>query len=183
MKETWKAIPGWEGRYEISDLGNVRSLSYRGVERKQPLIMKTYICEWGYLHILFCSRGEKTHYRIASLVLLAFVGPRPEGKEVSHLDGVRTNNKLSNLIYETKHENHQRKKEHGTYQCGEKNPFHKLTNKDVLEIRRLRKCGKSLNDIAAKYNVSDGHVSRICLGGEWQHLLPKSIRDLEANNG
>jgi hypothetical protein len=173
IDENWKSIPSWEGRYDVSDLGNIRSLSYRGVKRKEPLIMKASFNDWGYLQIALFDRRWKKHYRVASLVLLAFVGPRPKGKEVSHLDGNKTNNKLSNLRYETARENQHRLKEHGTCQYGEMNPFHKLTSQDVLEIRSLKKLGFSLSNLAAKYKVNPSHISRICLGLAWRHLLPK----------
>ena len=114
--EHWAPIPGYEGFYEVSTCGNVRSCwrkvkygkhgqtVYKGREIKQTLTKN------GYLSVkLSNSRGPKTAY-VHHLVLRAFVGERPttkERSEIRHLDGFKINNSLENLRYGTAKENRQ----------------------------------------------------------------------------
>jgi len=98
MKETWKPIIGYEGLYQVSDLGKVRSLKF-GKER----ILKPGMSA-GYLAVGLCNNGQKTR-KVHQLVAEAFIGPRPDGYETCHKDDVKTNNVLTNLYYGTKSEN------------------------------------------------------------------------------
>lgn len=116
--ETWNQIPGWPN-HDVSDLGRIRSWkSSRSANSRKPAvprILKTQRAKHGgYLTINpgDCElRGTQLVHRI---VLLAFVGPCPEGYECRHLDGDRTNNRLSNLKWGTAAENTQDKIAHGT---------------------------------------------------------------------
>lgn len=102
-KEVWKLIEGYGGLYEVSDLGNVRSLDrvvetsngqvreYRGKElAKNP-------DKNGYLRARLARKGNQSIFFIHRLVLEAFVGECPEGMKTRHLDGDPANNRLSNL--------------------------------------------------------------------------------------
>lgn len=103
--EIWCAIPGLEGRYDVSDQGRVRSLRFRGgrvdVPRKTPLILRPALSKFGYWHVGIDRRARQNHL----LVLEAFVGPRPIGQEAAHLNGVRTDNRRENLAWKTRSEN------------------------------------------------------------------------------
>jgi hypothetical protein len=92
-EEIWKAVPGYEGRYEVSSLGRVRSLT-----RKNPIIMKPGNNGNGYqtVNMTDDEGGLKKRY-IHRLVALTFLGPEPEDKEVNHIDGDKENNAVSNL--------------------------------------------------------------------------------------
>jgi hypothetical protein len=117
--EEWRPIgaPFIDG-YEVSDQGRVRSrVKYRS--STEPRILTARLCPTnGYLMTqlsrLDGDRGKRTQ-TVHSLVLLAFVGPRPAGHEVRHLDGNRQNNRLSNLAYGTPAENGQDQLRHGTH--------------------------------------------------------------------
>jgi hypothetical protein len=118
--ELWTSIPGYEGFYEVSNLGNVRSLTrfvpygrhqgmtYTGRDIKQFVSGK-------YLSVKLSRAGvTKTKYT-HELVLLAFEGVKPELKErceIRHLDGDKFNNALSNLKYGTASENWEDRKLH-----------------------------------------------------------------------
>lgn len=127
--ERWLPIEGFEGRYEVSDLGRVRSLlTYRG--HPGPRIMVARPKRNGYLAIqLRRADGVERGLFVHRLVMNAFVGPRPEGQETRHLNGDRTDARLSNLAYGTHVENMQDKKRHGTdwesirTQCKEGHPL------------------------------------------------------------
>lgn len=103
MGAEWKAIPGYEGKYEVSDKGEVRSLNYRGTNRSQ--VLKPLTSGKGYLMVGLCKNGKMHWEKIHRLVASLFI-PNPGNKpQVNHLDGVKTNNVASNLEWVTGGEN------------------------------------------------------------------------------
>ena len=168
MAEVWKDIPGYEGRYQVSDHGNVRSvdrevtcISASGiatVRRVPGRTLKPYINKYGGRGHLFVSLGKYTVPQpVHQLVLLAFVGPCPEGMEVCHGDGDPTNNRLDNLRYDTRSENIM-----DIYRVGGK--VKKLTLEDIREITRLLARGISGASIARQYDVTRTTISKINTG-------------------
>ena len=118
---------GYEGLYEVSDHGNVKSLDRKTPHKKGG----HYTCKGkqlkpqkqtsGHQHVTLCNGGVMQHQRIHRIVLAAFVGPCPEGKEVCHIDGDPTNNSLRNLRYGTRKENVADAIKHGTFKPGTEN--------------------------------------------------------------
>lgn len=101
----WRPVPGWEGLYEVSSDGQIRSL-----RAGRP--MRTFITEKGYRRV-YLYRGKRIQrVRVHTAVLGAFVGPRPAGMVTRHLDGNPANNHLSNLAWGTHAENEADKKRH-----------------------------------------------------------------------
>lgn len=98
-KETWLPIAGLEGRYEVSDLGRVRSLRF-GKER----ILKARSANGAAGHLGVCLPPKTNHY-VHRLVALAFLGQPEEGMVVCHNDGDPTNNCVSNLRWGTRKDN------------------------------------------------------------------------------
>lgn len=112
IKEVWKDIPGYEGRYQVSDMGRVRSLSYLGTKNIRVLKPKPY--RGGYLCVALCKNGKAWYAKIHRLVYHTFIGidkPYVRGSRgtecwvINHKDGDRTNNRLSNLELITQAEN------------------------------------------------------------------------------
>lgn len=112
FKEIWKDIPGYEGRYQVSDMGRVRSLNYLGTKTVRVLKPKT--SRGGYLCVSLCKNGKIWYAKIHRLVYGTFIGidkpylRRGKGSEcwvINHKDGDRTNNRLSNLELITQAEN------------------------------------------------------------------------------
>lgn len=110
--ERWLPIPGWEGRYSVSDEGRVRSETRTTVYPDgsarvfKGRVLKCGLDTSGYHHASLSDQGRHTVLSVHLLVLAAFVGPRPAGsEEVRHLDGDKTNNRLENLRYGTRSEN------------------------------------------------------------------------------
>jgi hypothetical protein len=104
--ERWLAVPEWEGLYEVSDLGRVRSLSRqtsKGVRSGRVLRFGTY--KDGHKHVTFSRNGKATMYQVHRVVLLAFVSPCPDGLQVRHKNGIPDDNRLENLTYGTPAEN------------------------------------------------------------------------------
>lgn len=100
--ERWLPIPGWEGVYEVSDLGRVKRVTHthNGKLMREKILRLTPTGD-GHLQ---CGLRGKLH-TVHSLVMSAFVGPRPDGLVVRHRDDVPSNNRLSNLVYGTQKEN------------------------------------------------------------------------------
>ena len=95
MKETWKPIPGYEDRYEISNLGNVASLCYaRGSNRR---ILKQSINTWGYSQVTLSKDKTKTNRVIHRLVAEAFIENPNNYKQINHIDENKGNNRADNL--------------------------------------------------------------------------------------
>lgn len=156
IMEAWKDVVGYEGRYEVSNLGNVRSLKYRGHDKVQ--LMKPTSNQAGYLVVTLGS-GRKQH-RVHCLVLEAFVGPRPDGMQGCHNDSNKANCALGNLRWDTPKGNiEDRRRYHG-----DANPNAKITDETRAEIRRRRQNGEKLNAIASDYGISAVRVSQIASG-------------------
>ena len=98
--ETWKSVVGYEGLYEVSDLGRVKSLWY-GREK----ILKPQKDGWGYPHVILCKDGKKKTLKVHRLVAEAFI-PNPNNlATVNHKDEVKTNNIVSNLEWMSQQDN------------------------------------------------------------------------------
>jgi hypothetical protein len=121
--ETWRPVVGYEGRYEVSDLGRVRSLD-RTVWRDGPYrrhqvtyrgrVRAVHQQEKGYVGLCLWKDGQTHSCRVHQLVLEAFVGPCPEGMEALHGNGVRHDNRRINLRWGTPAENAADRVRHGT---------------------------------------------------------------------
>jgi hypothetical protein len=127
MIERWLPVPGYEGLYEVSDAGSVRSVPrvvlrsvIIPVKRAGKLLKGTPRQHHGDLKVYLCKNGRPTTCLVHRLVLLAFVGPCPPGYECLHDDGNPANNVLSNLHWGTPLENAQDMLRHGTNYCARK---------------------------------------------------------------
>ena len=116
--EIWKPIPGWEGSYEVSDHGRVRSVdrivtTRTGIRKRyHGRVLALTADRSGHLAVSLGRAKDKAVHR---LVLEAFVGPCPEGQECCHNDGDPTNNNLSNLRWGSPTENAFDRVRHGTH--------------------------------------------------------------------
>lgn len=162
-KEIWKAIPGYEGLYEVSDLGRVRSLDRpvicRGGKTRISLgkILINQVDRYGRFYVNLSKNNSRKIYSNHTLVALAFIGERPEDYEICHIDGDCTNNILTNLRYDTKSQNRL-----DYYRQGKKNPRGKLSIEQVLEIRRLYATGNyTQQELAEKFNVNRNNIGYI----------------------
>lgn len=176
--EEWRAVVGWEGLYEVSSLGRVRSLdrivsSNSGGARRQYFRAGQILRpghQYGYKFVaLYCPGVKKKVARIAHLVACAFLGPRPNGMEVAHSDGDSGNDRSTNLRYATRIENEQDKLGHGTRPIGEKHPGHKLTAADVRHIRELWP-SLSYAQLADKFGVHKITIADAVTRRSWRHL-------------
>lgn len=117
--ERWLPVPGWEGMYEVSDLGRVRSVG-RVVPRSSApqtipeRLLKAGAGVNGYPRVNLCREGKYVQRTVHSLVLEAFVGRRPARMEALHGNGDRTDARLVNLHWGTSKENKADTVRHGT---------------------------------------------------------------------
>lgn len=101
--EIWRDIPNYDGLYQASNLGRVKSLKRPyGLKEK---ILKPEILNNGYYQVVLCKKSVKKHYRVHRLVWSAFNGPIPENMQVNHINEIKTDNRLSNLNLMTCKEN------------------------------------------------------------------------------
>lgn len=125
----------------------------------------------GYFTIrLRCSDGKRVGKKIHALLLEAFVGPCPPGMECRHLNDVRTDNRLENLVWGTKKQNAEDRTVNGIELRGEEKPCAKLTADQVLSMREERANGATLTELRLKYGLATSRISNICTGKKWRHV-------------
>ena len=165
-KERWRPVVGFDG-YEVSDQGRVLSWKLSGrarVRAASPRLRKPVPDKDGYMTVILRRDGKSFCAKIAVLVLTAFVGPKPKGKEVRHLNGRRGDNALSNLRWGTQREQFEDQVRHGTDTRGERNGAAKLTNRQAIEIRRRLSSGERGADLALEFDVGGATITRIKKG-------------------
>jgi len=119
MDEGWQPVPGFEG-YEASTAGRIRSVDRQLSDGRWAggVVLAATEDDNGYLRVTLSTGGRKRTKQVHVLVCLAFHGPRPKGREVRHLDGVKVNCRPGNLAWGTKgrnakdRESHRRQKRH-----------------------------------------------------------------------
>lgn len=102
MNEIWKPVVGYEGLYEVSNLGNIRRIWRYGKPWVHTLKSKT--TRDGYLEATLTKNSKAKSIRTHRIVAMAFLG-HPDGKEVNHIDGNKKNNSVENLEWVTPSEN------------------------------------------------------------------------------
>lgn len=170
MQERWLPIPEYEGSYEVSDLGRIRSL--RGYKRKEK-IRKLVLRDDGYLQVTLYKNCIGKLWLVHRAVLFSFTGDPPEGMEGAHLDGNKANNALANLTWATSLDNNRHKVAHGTNGSGEKNAMAKITPEIVIEIRtsyNRHSPSRTCKALAEKYGISFQHVWDIVQRRRWSHI-------------
>lgn len=166
--EIWRPVVGYEGFYEVSDIGRVRSLvchnPWSWNKRKTPRLVRPVSLDNGYAHVTLCKLGHKKQALVHRIVLTAFVCPPTEGMQGAHRDGNRANNRLSNLSWLTRHENELDKHRHGTVRHGARNHLTKYDDELVRSIRERCKRGETAMALAKATGVSYCTVWRIVTG-------------------
>lgn len=178
-EEVWRAIPSHPD-YQASNLGRIASK--RGHRNLPFVIMQPQKSRGAYHSVLLRDVNGKGEKRLVHrLVLETFIGPRPDGMECCHNNGVPTDNRLENLRWDTRKANGQDRIVHGTSGKGELNPFSRLTSQQATEIREAVAAGEMRVDVARRYGVTAPLVSQIVLGKAWAHaggprLTPNALR-------
>jgi hypothetical protein len=162
--EEWRPVPGYEGLYEVSSLGRIRSL-YRGGR----YLSTKGTDESGYAVVSLTRGGCRHTYTLHRLVCRAFRGePNVLHREAAHLDGDKTNCCASNLKWVSRAENEYHKRFHGTHQAGRGSA--KLSETDIPVIRERGRAGEGATAIARDYPVSHHGIQKILNGRNWRHV-------------
>ena len=102
MEEVWKDIKGYEGLYQISNLGRVKSLNRKINKRKCiETIKKPSLTNKGYFRLSLSKFGKKEYYHIHKLVAETFIPNKENKPTIDHIDRNKTNNNVSNLRWAT----------------------------------------------------------------------------------
>lgn len=168
--EIWKDIKDYEGLYQISSWGRVKSLPRNTTNGK---ILKQSFSSNGYLTINLCKNGKYNSSCVHILVGTHFID-NPENKPcINHLDGIKRNNYYRNLEWVTYSENmiHAVKTKLHKSNKGEMSGKNKLTKKQVLEIRAIPDWfGFSQRKIGNAYNISHTSIRYILNNKTWKHV-------------
>lgn len=180
--EEWRPCPGYEGLYEVSSFGRVKSLKGRHGHAR---ILATGPDQEGYPMVPLTKEGKRTSKTVHRLVALAF---HPDGQsalhcEVAHLDGRRVNACADNLKWVSKVENRAHRKLHGTHDAGEASPSAKLTDAAVAEIRSYPKYQIDLKALGKKFGVSWRTVCSIRRYRSWKHVTPQAVECEASQSG
>ena len=161
-QEIWKPVIGYEGLYEVSDMGRVRSLPRFGTKGG---ILKPAPNGTGYLCVGLCKNGEQETCKVHILVMQAFIGECPDGCEVDHYDWNPRNNRLDNLSYQLKGVNRARRSPEWLQNVSEatRKANSKPVNQYTLDGEYV-KTWTSTMEAARELGFSRGNISECCSG-------------------
>jgi hypothetical protein len=163
MNEVWLPVPDYEGWYEVSNHGRVRSVQRKVTNAvttftKKSRVLKLNTVKKGYQIAVLCKESKRLGTGVHRLVAKAFI-PNPLGLEtVDHIDKDPTNNHVSNLQWMTRKDNQNKD------QIGEGHPHSKLT---VKQVRAIKQDTRSTAMIGATYGVSRQTIRDILAGRTW----------------
>lgn len=170
--EVWKGILGYEGVYQASTAGRIRSLdrsiATKTGNRKYPgrVLTPTFSRE-GYFYVDLSVAGNKDRRSVHRLVFETFEGVIPNDLQIRHLDGDQKNNNLSNLLLGTAKENAADRLRHGKGLRGSKHPKSKLRE---FQIPQILSDPRTHAEIAASFGVSKSLIANIKSGRAWKHM-------------
>lgn len=176
-KEIWVPVVGWRG-YSVSNMGRVRSEKRevtRSDRRKQPIPEKMLIGDSssGYIRIRLRTPSGSKRMSVHRLVAIHFI-PNPENKRVvNHINGIRTDNRVTNLEWATNAENisHAYKTGLNVHLRGEDWHNSKLTEAKVKRIRRLYRTGEYTQEaLAGDFGVSRRCIGKVVSNNSWTHV-------------
>jgi hypothetical protein len=178
LATVWRTIPGYEKLYEVSDLGDVRSVD-RIVEYpnnkpsrffKGKILKQSLQVNKKYYGVRLSKKGKTRLWLTHQLVALAFLGPRKAKMFVCHGPKGCFINTVENLSYGTAVKNSFDQWRDKTKRHGELCSWSKLKTQEVLEIRTLYKNGEKNKTLARRFNISPSRVCDIVKGRGWNHL-------------
>lgn len=176
-EEIWKDIPGYEGLYQVSTHGRVKSLArFKKIRNGglQPLPEKMVALVPGHEGHLFAGLwkdNKQKLWHVGRWVLLTFVGPCPEGCVCCHYpDQSVNNNRLENLFWGTYLDNQLHRRENGT-DCSGEDHWSRRINKEV--VQEIRNSEGTYKEIAKKFGILEITARRIKTRKSWKNLPEK----------
>lgn len=174
MSEEWRPVVGYEGHFEVSDLGRVRSLPRM---RSGPCGRPTKVCgrilmaqtdRKGYKRLILNKDGKRLRL-VHRLVAESFLGPGT-GKDVNHKNGDPGDNRLVNIEWATRQQNILHKHRVLGRGRGQDNNHAKLTEAHAIEALGLANTGLTLREAAERYGVGIGCIWNLWQRKTWRHL-------------
>lgn len=156
----WLPVPGFEGVYDVSDAGEIRSVA-------SGLIRRLFVRSNGYRAIYLTSGSKRKCVLVHAVVLAAFGGPRQPGQVCRHLDGNPANNTPSNLAWGTPSENANDCRLHGRTPTGERNPKAKL---NAVQVKEIRASSRNAAALAKQYGVAADTINNVRKGITWTSI-------------
>lgn len=155
INEIWKDIPNYEGLYQISNIGNIKTLNYK--KTKKEKILKQRLDKYGYKYIKLSKNGKQTYYLIHRLVAQVFVLNPNNLPQINHKDENRTNNVYSNLewcncIYNNNYGNRNKK-------------IQKALSKRIKQLDKNGNVIKIWNnsiEASKELNINSGNIRSCC---------------------
>ena len=164
MNEEWRPVVGHEGRYEVSNLGRVKSFWNQGgrgkSRRLEPKILVQSRGHCGYPVVWLKGKTLLVHRIVAA----AFLGPCPPGLQVRHLNGIPSDVRPENLEYGTSKQNSDDRERHGRTPRGECHSRIRITDDQVKELRHLWSNGWSQSRLAKKFDMTPAGAYAIAIG-------------------
>lgn len=176
--EIWKDIKDYEGYYMVSNLGRVKSLdrvatTKRGVVKNtKGKILNLTLKNNGYLSVMFSLKDKRKRFHVHRLVAYAFIENIHSKPFVNHINGIKTDNSVINLEWCTHKENAQHALKHNLTKKGEESTSSKLTENQVIAIRRLYRLNPKFNKLklSKKLGVQDTTIHKIIKNQRWKHI-------------
>jgi hypothetical protein len=172
--ERWLPVPGYEGLYDVSDRGRVRSLDrvvIRSDGRRRTIsarVLGYHVGNRGYPVVMLARDGGVVRRHVHILVLGAFAGPCPPGQEARHGPAGKLDASLANLCWGTRSANQMDRVRDGTSNRGERQGRAKLTWPAVAEIRARVAAGEPKMHLAREFGVSPRNIRNIIAGDTWR---------------
>lgn len=175
-KEEWKDADGYEGLYQVSNMGRIMRVA-GGQGAQAGRILKPILNRHtGYLHVGLYRDGKRTYLYVHRLVATAFLGVQlSPNHEINHKNGNRADNRVENLEWITRSENHKHAYRvlgrEAAPSRGEAHGGSKLTRRDVRQIRKLYKTGDHTQaDLAEMFGVAKPTIGHITRRETWKHV-------------
>lgn len=178
--ERWLPVTGYEGLYEVSDQGRVRSmdrvLNMRcgGLRAIKGRLLSPGRQASGHEFVSLWKNGQPKTQRVHRLVLIAFAGPPGEAQECAHCDGDPRNNTLRNLRWASRKENCADRELHGAQPRGSRHGMASLTESDVLKIRaEYKREGYHKSNakiLATRYGTTYKNILQVLSCKTWVHV-------------
>lgn len=167
--ETWKSITGYEGIYEVSDTGKVKSIYYK--RTKKEIILTPCIIQGYSLYKLVSLDGKRKWHRANRLVAIQFI-PNPENKlTVNHKDGNKLNNTIDNLEWATPLENTTHAIKTGLRDTrGQKHPMTNIIDDEVIFMRNVYVKRKNAGWLMRLFDISKNQLNDIVKRRTWSHV-------------